>query len=672
MHNPIFTIISSNEVVLRKAFQAISRKQATSSGKHYFLITPKQIGQSEIFIGAVSYRALDWHISVYEDLKEEEGHGKASYHLTLKMARDQEVLVVRTYFNHFNNILYINVKDESGVIQNTPSENTIHNFVSECILSFSNQIWKLYTEQHTLALIHYNQLLNILTEQSATLEHATTLREAHASWAAYQIHLEALIRHLDAWHRFELQPNLTAYNHFINLQSRVRAKLNELVKQMQDLEQNQISDNETSSALYTAVSVGPATQISAQPISPLDILNQRLNDLNGNSNLPSWIKLPQEYALLEKKFALIANDDDALDCVLRMRELEKQAYKELIRLLLPNSGCENINEVELVELIKLIPYIPTAQFVLAITNNRLTLLRLLLQYHRTINLNQIIPQRNVSILEYAYDLKRFEIFQFLLEAGAFYDQYNSDGKTLLMKACQEKCNKEMVALLQAGASNLLRDKQGYTAIAYLVMSEKEKPNLELVNAFIEHCRFFLIDFMQGPEQYRGTIFNFACQKNWYSVAKVLLEHGADPAMIRMTDKLNALDICAAKNHATLCELILNASKHSIAECCAYALKIAKQFNSNEVITLLEAYMQKSNIPNEVVRVCKVGVGSSLDTLDGIIGHNMFRNKISGGTNIDNRVPITSMFNAPRQVNSPQNNDEREGEVLDSNISFKKI
>lgn len=605
--NPIFQIISLDPRPFSNAY-TITKKTA-QSGKSYFLFKPKAMPLSK---QDDTFHLNDWHISIYEDLTKDEGHGEASYHVTINFSNSSnKKIFARAYFNYSNNLLYINYKDpRDKLIDALPSEthDQAIQLAQTYSIDFYNLIWDIYSQIHEKFSKQYEKLISQLSRLSRNLQ--TSQRDVLVK---YQTKLDEIIRHIDKWMRFELCPNIGQFKYLKSLQQQINQRIIEI--DTTPLANNKLETSTKELEVIAEISTSNKMNRHDQSLQELNTINTQLKELENNKLLLNYQKITLEHELLSKKFDLPSENNDVLECALRINKLEQLADKEFKTLLLTESNYFGITKEEIEKLIKLIPSINEKHLVLAINNNRLEAVEILLKNYPYINLNTPIALlKNKTILELSYEKKYLSIFKFLLKAGAFCNKLDADGQTLLMKACLDEREEEMVALLAAGASNFIRDKLGYTAFAFLTMSEKMQPDLILVALFIKNCQKFLIDFMQGPYSKRGTPLSFACQNNWIMAAGLLITSGANPAILRESDYLSALDICAGKNHTEILNIILEqCKKDAIIFGCNKALKVAEQFKQPACVKLLKDYIEKNNISADENRLL-VGIGTSTATL----------------------------------------------------------
>lgn len=566
--NPIFKLISMNSNGMQ-ALGHLEKKKAQSSHE-YYMLTPKEEGKGLLNLGAKTYLVTSYHFSIYDNLSEEEGNRKTSYHTTLTLSEDNKTtLTARGYFNNFGNLLYINVKNSSNVILKKLEVKEVEQSIKSYNLRFHNQIWKIYLSSHQIANEKYNKLLTKLTEQSAELDKENTLGKKKAAWESYSDLLKGVMEQIQKWNLFELNPDRSTHRYLRRLQKSTSKNF---------------------------------AHILSEHTSQLNGVEQQLGEFEKN-NLPPWKKLAQWNALLSKKIDLLSRPSTVLNCQSQIEKNRTAARREFYKIMI---GQINIPKADLEKLIAMIKDVSIGEFMIATNNNHALALTLLRKHHPHVNLEVPYKNTNKTLLQLAYDSNYTDAFETLLSFGIFCDTKYEDN-TLLIQACIDRREKEMIALLKARASWSLRGRMGFSPFGILTM-EKSKmgdKNTKTIKSFIKNCQNHYIDFMQGPS-WQLTPLSFACQQGWEDIAKILVDNGACASAIRFPDKNTCLDVCVQKRHHKILKYILENSKKDISVACYRSLLVAKKFKNKSAIETLQAYMKKHNIKKKIGFVVPVG------------------------------------------------------------------
>lgn len=602
MHNPVYRLILSNLEPFKKNF-SILIKTAKENGKDYFLISSKSdIKPLTLPMQNKEYILKDWHISVYEDLRDDQGNGNASYHVTMNFHHEDSKLTARLYFDNFNNLLFITYKDQNNnpiskdsISDQKEVKNVILQFTKNYTESFSEKLWDAYSEKLENFIKKYEALLAKLNDKSD-----------------YNSTLDEILKTVAEWSLYELRPDSAIMNLFKQLEALAADKIqgtnNNNTSEV--FSENKLKNTITGEDKTPPIKIPSRNELAALQLKSI---NDGLKQIKENLEMAPWNKITQEYNLLTAKFKLINNDDEVLECLLRIRALEKSALDQFNNLLIVESTYKKVSYIDLEALLKVIPFIKQSHYYLAVHSNRMEALKALLQTHKYINLD--IPVKpGLTLLQHAYNKKYSEIFNLLLQSGVSCDAPDNLGNTLLMQACMQERKDEMVVLLKAGASNYIQNSSGFTAFGILTMQSKKIPNQNLIKQFIKWCQLFQIDFMQGQYRMRGTPLVFACQQGWNDVVMLYLQENADPNISRETDLLTAFGVCVAKNNVKLCAVLLENSKYPLNQYLLASLKLANSLKNDLVANFLTKYINEHKISHEE-NSYKFGPGTSISVLD---------------------------------------------------------
>lgn len=617
MLNPVFNLLKSQIKIVANSYKVTNKK--TQNNVEYFLLEPKNKGlnkdQPILHIDGNNYTPTDFHLSVYADLSTDSKYLKSSYHLTIELVdKNKHDITARIYCDQYDKIQFIEVKDSNAKLIPVAERETIAQFAKTYTANFSALVWKIYDFLHQHFNKKYTESLAQLTEKSKYLDEAQL---SHLN--DYQQQLEQVIAQLMQWNKYALNPHSHLLRHFEKLKVQIT---NRLAEAQMPLLTNKVEPIEYKQAVNDIQP--PLNEVVTKPtLSELAQLNMQLETLKRDKKLSEYKKIVREHTLLHKKFEL-AIGDEALNCIVRCQELESQALLKLREFLESTEKQKKVSQSEVAALVKLISYIDPSIFELAVSKDKTTILSELLVHHKYININMAFTNKKLFLLDIAYEKKYINIFKLLLQHGAFIERRDEQGKTLLMRSCKDKRLPEMELLLQVGASNLISDVEGFTAFGFLICGRNHTPELKAIKSFIDNCRNFFIDYMQGPNQQKGTALTYACQFGRLDVTSLLLEHGANPNLARETDLQNPLAICAGKGFTSLIKAIIQLSKYSINQSCVHALTIAKHYNKSEVVSLLEQYMQQQKISTvEKSTEAKIvfSKGASIDSIMSILNQS---------------------------------------------------
>lgn len=624
MLNPLFMMLQLNSKHFKNQFEIVLKKN--QNDKSYFLITPKVSVQNDTkyIINAAEYKIYDYHITINADTAPLQGCPETSYHLTVNLINttDNTKFVLHVHFDKNNKIVFRTLRDDNQNIISIDSKTNIDQLVKGLIDTFCQSFWDLYTDLHKRHRGKHEELLNQLTLLSQALTKSDNIRAELEHWQKYKDQLLLLIKHLNEWNLIHLHPDNNLLVYFNNLLKNVERKLNDLTVMSQKISSEQCAQPAADENIISVeVSASEIQQVIEKDkkkivIDKLKEIDNQLLVINKDRNVLAWNKICIEHQLLLEKFKLLNEDEVVLDCVLRTRELEKLAYDQLKLLVSSKKDNKKLTAQDCCQLLKIIPYVEFSDVFKAVENNHPLIVSAILNIHSYININLVMQNPKLTLLEYAYKLGHKKVFIALLDAGAYCDRYDQSGTTLLLKTCNSLYVDEMVALLKAGASTFKPDPSGFSAFAQLTMTNNRKPDLGIVETFLNNCSSFNINWYQGPRQQGQTPLSYACQNNWHQLVKLLLEYSADPRIARESDFQTPLAICAIKGFDKSLQMILKYSKFKLEKGhLGQALVAAQQFDQIAIIEILKKYSAEHNLAiDDTVVSYTLGPGSDMGTV----------------------------------------------------------
>lgn len=588
MRNPVFNLVDKYINQL-KVIKNISLELLTATNSMLFYkVTLNNPSNIKTVINNKECTVTEWHITIFEDLSKSEGLGETSHHVTINFDNQSTAHI---YFDKYNKIVGVTFKADNQSYIADSFKVVLKKLGRNLSLDFTNALWQLYQTFYEEKNITYNQLVVSLTELSKQLDVSSNVEANKQVWDQYNHVLTELVSLIEEWSQCNLSDDIRpSFKYFRSLKASTEQRLSQL--SILATEARQAREKLNSSIIAT--------------------IENEIDALARNDDFPAEDKLLNEYDILAKYLTALNDAPEALRYISRMNEIENRATYLLTKLLLPGKEYEQTATHFLEHLIKIVPFISIKFCRLAVINSRIEALKLIIKHHSYINLNELLPNK-ITLLEEAYKLKLLDSFRLLLKAGVACDQQLADGDTLLIKACLDGRTNEMVALLDAGASNMTARKFGFTAFGVLIGNESVTPDLNTVQLFIKHCRDFMIDLMQGYDRQRGPALSFACQWKRGELVKLLLENGANPNVVRESDLNSSLAICAAKGFFNICKIILNNSKFSLEDSIYTAYYLSKEFKRTEISELLKkhAHEKKYDLSGNT-RVYTLEIGSTLN------------------------------------------------------------
>ena len=613
MKNVIFNLLQFKKDVLAANYN-LQPKQAQSQ-KNYLLIEPKvPLVQQATLVNksGVEYTVTDYHFSVYEDLRLKNIGLQSHYHLTINLVdQQQQPLCGRIYYYEFNKVVAAFFKNDNNELVDDFNEANVRQFAKLYTTDFANSVYHIYQE---LDLEHSNQYEQLITELSKQSQAAynpeftdETAREV------YQGQLAKVIAHLEQWQLYQFNPRRQPLQLFLNLKQQINARYTTEKEKSLHLNTRSTPEYMSVESIVMKRADEPITsvrQAKSKSTKKLLDLDNKITRLKKDASLNHYAKLSQEYKLQTAQFELCEHDEEALECLVRCRDLEKLALRMLKEYLVFPNKYKNVTGAEFEPIIAMIPQLDLGCVYRAVVKNKPNILNYLLKHPTKINIDAPFTNKQVYLLPLAYEMGHTEIFQVLLQNGAFSDKQNDQGFTLLMNSCLDERIEEMLALLQAGASTTICNRMGYSAFGCLTMRSEQRgnklvsvpPKYSVVRLFLDHAQGLKIDFMQGHSYLKGTPLLFACQNNWPKLVKLYLSHKkyqANPNVVRETDFNNALSIATFKNHQAICRDILTYSAYDLSHSCTTALSVAKEYRRKEVVALLEDYIKQHQINTEI-------------------------------------------------------------------------
>ncbi len=557
MPNPLFSLIENNFDQFRNLNYSIELKYTSDVNEPYYLfrLNKFQSVDQTIFVDNNSCQLDEMHITVFESPI----NSNESYHITLHIAGFEEIIIVRAYFDSNDKRLFVTCtnQQEKQIILNSDSIKQIVNLYQTAFINLKNVIFAKCQKQYQDTR---DDLLGKMCELSKDLTN-------HDNKKKYLETIKYLIVLIRKWRKNTPDADTELLTFFDALSKKLASTtnvhepvtVNSFLKIAQQIEQAKPTA-EIPSTPITKKTEHVSNQIRVAEIEcELEIIESEKIDV--------LIKIIKKYALYEQIFK-IGNDNEALNAIKAMENLKRDALREVIAQvctgnddLLIDSPSNQVRQ-DFIALLELIDIIPDQIAIMCVKNNKPELLVILLNKY-PLNVNLAIPNTDTTLLKYSYDVKNLKMFKLLLEHHAVVDiRFGEKGITLLMQACLDNREEEMVLLLQARANPFIRDKRGYIAIAPFLLVEDY--NLTLAKRFFENCTHkakSLLNFAQGQFTIGGSTAGpclaYLCQINASKVVKFCLEHGADPRVVRMADFRSTFAVSAIKLNFESCKILFD-------------------------------------------------------------------------------------------------------------------
>jgi hypothetical protein len=591
MLNPIFNLIQSHKQKFNPHF-TIELKTAKKTNSNYYLIAYTVHSLTNLSLGGVTYCVQDFHISIYSDIRKNEAYGQASYHLTVNISDSEtkELSVMRAYFNKSHQLLYINLTDAENHIKTITYPSAI-TFAHTYVANIAQEIDKIYSEASTLADTHYTDLVNKLEKMSEGIHSLDNLKH-------YLNIITDLISHLEHWNSFAFNNPNTPVKYFVHVKNAIEKKIatstTKTINSNQILPIQKIDDSVKSNDVelenkdYTLTSSTINTEYLELKQAITQLIHKKASSVKHTIN---------EHILLTKLIDISPYEEEILICLLKLKKIRENAYKELMTIILMGN-LKNIEESDIEELVKIIPAFKFRDLFLTVKNNRKNILKHIIRYHNYLNLNLVDINSGCGLLQEAYNNKNLEMFYLLLQYPLNPDLRDAD-LTILMQACRDNRQAEALALLAAKADPFAMNLKGFNALGIFMFYRSlgiDGTDLKFIEKYLTFCDHDIIDLLQGPTGQEGSVMQFACQKEWIPLVKYFLSLGANPSLARTSDFLSCLAIAVSKSNMQLCQLILNESKYILSsEACSLALIISLKMLRTNFSTAINSYMEKNHL-----------------------------------------------------------------------------
>lgn len=128
------------------------------------------------------------------------------------------------------------------------------------------------------------------------------------------------------------------------------------------------------------------------------------------------------------------------------------------------------------------------------------------------------------------------------------------GRTAIMRAVNGGFDECTGVLLELGADTSLADARKRTVLHYVALAPKEDLALKCLQMLFERSPEATKGIVNGQTKSGTTALHCVAEKGYVEMAKLLLEHGANPALLD-EDKKTAFDLARANGHKLPKELI---------------------------------------------------------------------------------------------------------------------
>jgi hypothetical protein len=606
MPSKVYKLISKKKEKFTGLY-TVTQKTSVVTGRNHHLLEPNNFVAREVVISSSTYNITGYHLTVNEDVKLDDEQANSSFDVTISLESEKQKLNARVYFDIKNKLISAFFRNEIGELIKLENIVDIEQAAKSYSLIFYKKLYEANSEITKDSLAKHEALMGELTELSGKLNLAKSTDDELVALEALSNKIDDTVIQLSGLIDQDLFPKLDMLHYLNQLSTKTINKIKELNNSLKETKPAENAEQIKSQP--TAVSYTTEKNKTRDPIKEeLNNIDQQLAILSVESsqnNQPQ--KLIKKHQLLNRKFELLKIDDQVLDCVLQIKDVKKRAIKALTVMLMTGKADH------LEQLLKIIPVLSAGVLLVAMNNNRSTAIEMILTHHPYINLDIPVNDEGVILLRKAYDEKRTAIFCLLLKFGAFCDfpMPKNENRTLLIQSCADCREEEMLALLDTGASDSLRDDPGFSAFGTLSMMGTRTPPLNLLRKFIKCCKSFCIDSYQGPELGRQTALAYACQEYgkaklncerkaselWFEVIKFyIVECNANPTVARTSDYNSSLAILAAIGCTSVLQFILENTKYSLSkEALSQAYSRAKLYKQGECILFLENYASSKNM-----------------------------------------------------------------------------
>jgi ankyrin repeat protein len=620
MNNPLHNQIEENKEFFKEEFILFPR--TSLSGANYYMLVPRSREKSKIQTGNEELTAVGFHITVYENVRKEVQN--STFHITINLIdENKNGYVARIYYSELGDYLFTTVKDKDNTYIDLNDSEKLLKFGNANIAPFVAKMLKLkqdYLEQYKLLEDRLNQLGIAMVN--------VHMHELKEKLLEYKQALEKMISHIQSGTPFN-QEHVLALKHYNDLLMDTEIKLSQLESNEINHPQPVQKAPEKSLVVTTSPQVekkaktklsesNSITLKNPEPNKPtikkeasppperveIDEINKKIAALR-KRNLSPIEKMLQEHKLQKQKCGLLEkpakksktpnkDETELLDTLIRSNQLLEEINNKVLTILHEEATYKEIDQQSLKALLQNCTLKTEDIMELAVSNNRLHVLELVMQLRKGVNLERKTKKEKQYLLEIAYNKGHFDIFKCLLDHKASPDILCINKQPILFTACMDARPKEMEALLEAKANPLAMDPRGFGALGALVMRTSSQFNqISMAKVLLTYVPQ-TIEQLQGEEGTKSTPLAYACQQDMWDVVELLLQFGADPNNPRQ-DGTTPFGVCVYKNNFKLFKHMVENSTIPIREGLANALDLAVICDHQHFIEYIMQYSEEHQL-----------------------------------------------------------------------------
>lgn len=621
--NPLYKLIDDENKFIKEEFILFERKSLSNT--NYYMLTPRNRDRSKISTENGDLTAVDYHITVYEEVKKEVQY--STFHITISLIdKNKKSYVARIYYTEFGTSLFYTIKDEENIPVDISAKNSLLKFAASNIERFVNMLLSLEQDYDN----QYRALANELIQKNKELENID-LCLLGAKLLQYKRGLQTIISHIESGTMFN-QEHLAALEIYGHLLSETEDKIS-LIQANTTQSEPIMTQSESEpigvksphpqpvpkilkSSSSTTKSVTKKEPSHAIDNIKIDELNKKIATIPRLKNIGPLDKIFQEYELQNQKLNLLnktnetkdkksnqaQSETDLIDTTIRCNQLLDEINKIVLNVLKDEAAYKKIEKQSIRALLQQC-HLETENLVeLAVNNNRPLVLSLLMQIRNGINLEMKTKDEKQHLLERAYNKGHLEMFQFLLAHKVSPNTVCANKQSILFRACSDGRAKEMEALLEAKANPLaVDDYTGFAPLAGLVMrSNQEQINIPMANVFLTYAPH-TIEQLQGRKGVESTPLAYACQQGMWNVVELLLRFGANPNNARY-DGATPFGICVYKDNFELFKYVVENSTIPIREGISNALDMAVVCGKQQFVEYIIEYSNEHQLDLSVPKI----------------------------------------------------------------------
>lgn len=613
--NPLYQLIEEWKKFMKEEFMLFTR--TSLSNNNYYMLVPRNRERSTITTEKGVLTAVGYHVTVYEELRKEVLD--STFHITISLIdENKNCYVARIYYNEYGTYLFDTIKDKEGNYVSFSDKGSLFKFAINSITPFVQRIQCLKQTYEK----HYQSLHDELGQLNSDLvdADASSLR---TKLLAYQQGLQNIIRHIrsNALFNKEYLGALKFYNQSLHdTENRLRLipmmKIQEVhvVEDVADSQERAQSSQSRSTPKVLKVSSSatkPARKkVAVETTNEAKIveLKKRITALSCLKHIDPIDKVLQEYELQQQILGLLnkfngrraktssrsSNVDALLDTSIRCNQLLDEINRIVLDVFNDKDRAQVIDQQAMLVLLQQCTLKTDVLVELAVKNNCLSALKLLMQVRKDVQLGMKTKVDKRCPLEIAYHHGYLDMFQFLLDHKVSANIVCTNKQPILFHACMSGRAQEMEALLEAGADPLVVDSTGFSPLGALLMrSDKERINIPMAKVFLTYAPH-AIEQLQGRKGTENIPLAYACQENCWDAVELLLEFGADPNNTRF-DGLTPFAVCVYKKNFELFKFMVENSTIPIREGLSNALDVAVMSENELFIEYIINYSEKHQL-----------------------------------------------------------------------------